>query len=144
MKPEQLFSVCNSLAMVAWIILIFFSFWKKRDTYLFAIVILLFALVYSWLIFSYISPDGFKNFNTLDGVSQLFSNKFLLLAGWVHYLAFDLLTGIYIVNNARKNRINHWVTAPALFFTFLLGPFGWLLYFIIRLVKTKRFIPDNF
>lgn len=144
MKPEQLFSLCNSLALIAWIILLFFTFWKNRDQYVFSIVILLLALVYSWLIFSHITIDGFKNFNTLEGITQLFSDKYLLLAGWVHYLAFDLLAGIYILNNARKNGINHWLTVPALFFTFMLGPVGWLLYFLVRWFKTKSYLSNNF
>ena len=144
MKPERIFSICNSLALVAWIILMFFTFWKNRDVYIFGVIIILFAIIYSWLIFSNISIDGFKNFNTLNGVSQLFSNKSLLLAGWIHYLAFDLLTGIYIVNNARKNGLNHWTIVPVLFFTFLLGPFGLLLYILLRTIKTKKYIQHNF
>lgn len=144
MEPEQLFSLCNSLALIAWIILIFFAFWKNRDVYIFSIVILLLSLVYSWLIFANIGTDGFKNFNTLKGVNQLFSDKSLLLAGWIHYLAFDLLTGIYIIQNARKNNINHWLTVPVLFSTFLLGPFGLLLYILLRTVKTKKYIHENF
>ncbi len=144
MSADQLFSVCNSLAMVSWIVLIFFTFWKNRVNYLFGVVIILFALVYTWLIFSNIAIGGFSNFGTLDGVSKLFSDKYLLLAGWVHYLAFDLLTGIYIVTNAKKNNINHWLTMPALFFTFMLGPLGLLLYFLLRLIKTKKYIQDNF
>lgn len=144
MSPEQVFSLCSGLALLSWIILIFFPFWKTRDQYLFSIIIILFAIIYSWVIFSNITPDDFKKFNTLDGVSQLFQNKELLLAGWVHYLAIDLLTGIYILNNARKNGINHWITVPALFATFFLAPFGLLLYFIMRLIKTRKYISHNF
>ncbi len=144
MSPEQLFSFCNTLAMLSWIILIFFTFWKNRGNYLLSVVIILFALVYSWLIFSNSTIESFRSFNTLDGVSRLFSNKFLLLAGWIHYLAFDLLTGIYIVTNARKNNISYWLIVPALFFTFMLGPFGLLLYFLLRLIITKTYIQDNF
>lgn len=144
MSPEQLFSFCNTLAMLSWIILMFFTFWKNRGNYLLSVVIILFALVYSWLIFSNSTIESFRSFNTLDGVSRLFSNKSLLLAGWIHYLAFDLLTGIYIVTNARKNNISYWLIVPALFFTFMLGPFGLLLYFLLRLIKTKSYIQDNF
>ena len=120
----------------------FFTFWQNRSKYLIGVVIMLFAIVYTWLIVSNIKIDDFKNFNTLNGVSDLFSNKKLLLAGWIHYLAFDLLAGIYIVNNARKNGINHWITLPALAFTFFLGPFGLLLYIVIKSIKTKRYIHD--
>ena len=142
MSPEKIFSLCSTLAMISWIILIFFTFWKNRDRYLLASVIILFCLIYAWLIFSNMSPGTLDSFGTLDGVSKLFSNKTVLLAGWVHYLAFDLLAGIYIVRNARQVGINHWLLVPALILTFMLGPVGLLIYFIMRLFKTKN-ILDN-
>jgi hypothetical protein len=142
MNPDQVFSICNTLAMAGWIILIFLTFWKKRDEYVFGIIIVLFAIIYSWLIFSSIDRDIFKNFSTLDGVSNLFANRQMLLAGWIHYLAFDLLAGIYIVRNAEKNNINHWLTTPTLMLTFLFGPFGLLLYFLLRWTRTRKYLSD--
>jgi hypothetical protein len=142
MNPDKLFSVCNTLAMLGWIILIFLKFWKKRDQFVFGILIMLFAIVYSWLIFSSFDPEILKNFGSLNGVSTLFANKQMLLAGWIHYLAFDLLAGIYIIRNAEKNNINHWLITPALVLTFLFGPFGLLLYCLLRSVKTRRYFPD--
>jgi ABC-type uncharacterized transport system permease subunit len=142
MNPDQVFSICNTLAMAGWIILIFLTFWKKRDQYVFGIIIVLFAIIYSWLLFSSIDRDIFKNFSTLDGVSNLFANRQMLLAGWIHYLAFDLLAGIYIVRNAEKNNINHWLTTPTLMLTFLFGPFGLLLYFLLRWTRTRKYLSD--
>jgi hypothetical protein len=142
MNPDQVFSICNTLAMAGWIILIFLTFWKKRDQYVFGIIIVLFAIIYSWLIFSSIDRDIFKNFSTLNGVSNLFANRQMLLAGWIHYLAFDLLAGIYIVRNGEKNNINHWLTTPTLMLTFLFGPFGLLLYFLLRWTRTRKYLSD--
>ncbi|RYY23882.1 MAG: DUF4281 domain-containing protein [Chitinophagaceae bacterium] len=142
MTPDQIFSICNTMALVGWIILVFLKFWKQRDKYVFGIIIVLFAIIYSWLIFSSFNKDILTNFSTLTGVSQLFDNKNMLLAGWIHYLAFDLLAGIYIIKNAEKNNINHWLTTPALLLTFLFGPFGVLLYFIIRWIKTRNYLAD--
>jgi hypothetical protein len=142
MTPNQIFSICNSLALGTWIVLIFFPFWKNRDQYIFGCIIILLAIVYSWFIFSTINKDIFKDFSTLSGVSDLFANKTMLLAGWIHYLAFDLLAGIYIVRNAEKNSINHWLISPTLLLTFLFGPFGLLLYFLLRWMKTKKFFSE--
>lgn len=142
MTPDHVFSISNSLAMAGWIILIFLRFWKTRDRYVFGIIILLLAATYSWLIFSNISGDVFRNFSTLSGVSELFANKNLLLAGWIHYLAFDLLAGIYIINNAAKNNINHWMISPLLLLTFLFGPAGLLLYYLVRWIRTKNFFAE--
>jgi len=142
MNPDQIFSICNTLAMVGWIVLIFLKVWKKRDQFVFGILIMLLAIVYSWLIFSSFDKEIFENFSTLNGVSKLFANKQMLLAGWIHYLAFDLLAGIYIIRNAKKNNINHWLITPALVLTFLFGPFGLLLYCLLRGVKTRKYFSE--
>jgi hypothetical protein len=142
MKPDQIFSICNSLALVGWIILIFLKFWSNRDQYVFGIIIVLLAVIYSWVIFSAIDKNIFTNFSTLNGVSNLFANRQALLAGWIHYLAFDLLAGIYIIRNAQKNNINHWLTTPALMLTFLFGPFGLLLYFLLRWALSRKYFSD--
>jgi hypothetical protein len=142
MAPDQLFSFCSTLALISWIILIFLPFWKNRDRYILGIVIILFALVYAWLIFSDFDPKIFSDFGSLDGIASLFGDKRMLLAGWIHYLAFDLLAGIYIIKNAEKNGINHWLTTPALALTFLFGPVGVLVYTVIRLAKTRNYFAD--
>lgn len=142
MSSDKLFGLCSNLALLSWVILIFFVFWKDRDKYLVGIVILLFAIIYSWLIFSNFDPGIFRDFETLDGITHLFSSKPVLLAGWVHYLAFDLLAGVYIFRNAKETGINHWITTPALLCTFMFGPFGLLLYFIMRWIKTKQFLRN--
>jgi hypothetical protein len=75
---------------------------------------------------------------------ELFKNRTLVTAGWVHYLAFDLLTGIFIRKNAQKHGINHWLIVPCLLFTFMLGPIGLLLYLLLRWVITKNYFANNY
>ena len=66
--------------------------------------------------------------------TNLFSGKPLLAAagGWVHYLAFDLFIGAWQVRDARVQGISHLLVIPCLQLTFLFGPAGLLLYFLIR------------
>ena len=142
MDPEKIFSLAGIIATVGWIVLIFLPFWKNRDEYVLGFIIVLLAILYSWIIITNFDKDILSNFSTLAGVSELFSNRTLLLAGWVHYLAFDLLAGIYIIRNAAKNGIQHWLIAPILLLTFLFGPFGFLLYTVITWIKTKRMLSD--
>src|SRR6185436_20157970 len=61
-------------------------------------------------------------FTSLAGVRALFSNQWLLLAGWVHYLAFDLFVGSWELRDAQQHRIPHLVMIPCLILTFLFGP----------------------
>ena len=71
-------------------------------------------------------------FASLAAVATLFSNPWLLLAGWTHYLAFDLFVGSWEVRDARERGIPHLCVLPCLALTFLFGPAGWLLYLALR------------
>ncbi len=144
MTPEKIFSLCNSIAMIGWLILIFLPFWTNRDKIITGIIVTLFAVVYTWLVSKSFDPSSLQSFSTLDGVMGLFTNKTMVLAGWIHYLAFDLMTGIFISRNAKSHGINHWLTVPSLFFTFMLGPFGLLMYFLLRLVMTRKYFAENY
>jgi len=68
-------------------------------------------------------------------VGTLFSNPRLSLAGWVRYLAFDLLVGSWELQDAREQGISHLMVVPCLALTFLFGPAGWLLYTILRSIR---------
>jgi len=76
-------------------------------------------------------------FGSLADVAMLFQKRELLLAGWIHYLAFDLFIGAWETRDAQRNGLPHLVVIPCLVMTFLLGPIGLLFYFAIRTAKTK-------
>jgi hypothetical protein len=82
-------------------------------------------------------------FSSLSSVALLFQNRDLLLAGWVHYLAFDLLVGSWEVRDAQRIGIRHYLVVPCLVLTFLFGPAGWLLYLLLRSVATRTVGLDN-
>jgi len=66
-----------------------------------------------------------------------------VLAGWVHYLAFDLMVGVFIVSNAAHYNIAHWILLPCLFLTLMFGPAGLLLYFVLRFFITGDFLTAS-
>ena len=70
-----------------------------------------FVVVYVVLIASHIGDSG-GGFGSLDAVSRLFQNPYLLLAGWIHYLAFDLKVGCWEWRDARLAGISHLFVAP--------------------------------
>lgn len=132
MEPEVLFKICNTMVLPGWVLLIFAPHWKWTkwliNTYL---IPLLLSVIYLYLIITTISSaEG--SFNSLAGVAKLFTNKELLLAGWVHYLAFDLFIGGWEVLDSQKNNLSHGFVIPCLILTFLFGPIGLLLYIIFR------------
>ena len=145
MSPDSIFQACSTIAMAGWLVLLIISpFWSSFDKFLIGIIITLFAIVYAWLIFQVFTPGDFQKFGSLNGVMELFTDKTAVTAGWVHYLAFDLLTGIWIKKNAQKYNIHHLILIPCLLFTFMLGPIGLLLYLLVRLIKTKQYFAANY
>ena len=132
MSPEQLFGALNMLALAAWLLLALFP-GRPLVTRIVAgtAVPALFAAAYIAMIASsWGASEG--GFSSLDGVAALFANRWLLLAGWTHYLAFDLLVGVWEVRDSRDRRIPHLLVVPCLALTFMFGPAGWLLYQLIR------------
>ena len=145
MSPDSVFQTCNTIAMAGWLVLLIISpFWSGFDKFLIGIVITLFAIVYAWLILQVFTPGDFEKFGSLNGVMELFTNRTAVTAGWVHYLAFDLLTGIWIKKNAQKYNIHHLILIPCLLLTFMLGPIGLLLYLLVRLIKSKQYFAANY
>ncbi|HME11131.1 MAG TPA: ABA4-like family protein [Bryobacteraceae bacterium] len=130
MSPDSLFSVCNTLVLPAWLLLLVAPRWRWT-TRVAIIVPLLLATTYLVLIAANFRP-GQGGFGSLEQVARLFTNPNLLLAGWVHYLAFDLFTGAWEVRDAAQLGIRHVLVIPCLVLTFLFGPIGLLLYFALR------------
>ena len=81
------------------------------------------------------------DFTTLAGVMALFDSPGGATIGWIHYLAFDLFVGIQIARNADAHVISRWLQVPILFFTFMAGPIGLLLYLLLRQIKGEN--PEN-
>lgn len=132
MSPDQVFSMANTLALAAWILLAALPGRQWVTGTVTGLVIpLIFAVLYVGIVATtFASADG--SFSTLDGVSRLFGNPWLLLAGWVHYLAFDLLVGTWEARDARDRGVPHLLLVPCLFLTLMFGPAGWLLYRVVR------------
>jgi Domain of unknown function (DUF4281) len=144
MTPDEIFLLCSGIALAGWLLLIVLSpIMPGVDKFLHGIIITLLAIVYGWLIVSSFNPGDMKKFGTLDGVMELFQNKTLVTAGWVHYLAFDLAVGAWIKRNSVQYGISHWMIIPCLLLTFMLGPLGLLLYLLIRVIKTRNYFAAN-
>ena len=133
---ESIFSTCSSLALLGWGLLVFLP--RQRVAHLLAGVAIPLAIsvVYLVLIAQHFGR-GEGGFGSLADVARLFSNPALLLAGWVHYLAFDLFIGAWEVRDARRHDISHLLVVPCLLLTFMLGPIGLLSYWALRSWRTR-------
>jgi hypothetical protein len=142
MTPDTLFAIANTTALLAWIVLIVFQRQRWAGDVVVVFAAVLFASVYVAIIATqWWGRDG--GFGSLDAVATLFGNRWLLLAGWVHYLAFDLLVGRWEAQDAARRGISPWLTAPLLFLTFMFGPAGWLSYIVVRALARSGVPADS-
>ena len=130
MQPETIFSVCNTTALIGWIVL-FAGFQKSWSVSAARWLAMAFAVVYVIVLGAHFGgAEG--GFDTLPAVMKLFTNRWVALGGWVHYLAFDLFTGAWIVSESQRDSLPWWRVLPALPLTFMFGPAGLLLFTILR------------
>jgi len=138
MTPDQVFSIANAVALCAWILLIVLP--RQRWVASVAAPIAmpaLFAVIYVGILATQWKGSS-GGFSSLPDVARLFSQPWLLLAGWVHYLAFDLFVGSWEVRDARERGIPHLAVVPCLLLTFLFGPAGWLAYSCLRVAYRSK------
>ena len=139
MTPEVLFRLANLFALAGWAVLIagivFNRAWlRDRVAGLYWPVAISIGYVIALAIGWGATGGGFSS---LSDVRQLFSGDWTLLAGWVHYLAFDLFVGAWIAGEAERAGVSRWFLIPVLPLTFLFGPAGLLLFQILKTAFAK-------
>lgn len=142
MSPDVVFQIASFLVMPQWLLMIFAPRWSVTQflvrSFLIPVVL---ACFYAYYIFSG-GPMDFSAFSTLAGVKGMFQSggDGGMLAGWIHYLAFDLMVGGVVLRDSQKRNIAQgWIVVP-LVFCFMLGPIGLLVYWLLRSVIIKKLI----
>ena len=137
MTPDQIFSIVNLVALAGWVLLAVLPGrpWVTSLITRAVIPAILAAIYVVVLGLHWGDTDG--GFGSLSQVATLFTSRWALLAGWTHYLAFDLLVGSWEARDARARGIPHWLVLPCLFLTFMFGPAGWLLYMTVRAARVR-------
>ena len=104
--------------------------------------VVLLSTLYTAAILAYFA-DSTGGFDSLDNVMLLFTQPGMVLAGWVHYLAFDLFVGWCIALDATRRSYSRWLIIPCFGFTFMLGPMGLLLYAAVRAAYQFGMVPTG-
>jgi Domain of unknown function (DUF4281) len=132
MTPDTLFQIANPIAMLGWVALVFAPL-SPRIAHLIAALIIpmLMSVAYCALILAHWS-GATGGYSSLPDVMALFTDPHIALAGWVHYLAFDLFVGAWATDRARAARIPHLLVLPHLALIFLFGPAGFLTYYAMH------------
>jgi len=138
MTPDRLFEIFSAVVLVGWLALIAAPLRRGLAIAVARWVAVMLCGGYFAMLAAGLAgpgPPAGASFNSLAGVRLLLSTPEALLAGWVHYLAFDLFVASWQVEDAPAARIAHWALLPCLAFTFVAGPVGLLLYFIIKAAR---------
>lgn len=132
MTAATVFSLASSTAMAGWLLLILAPRWGALIAFIHFVLIGALSLTYAVLVFVYFFRVEGGGFGSIAEVRALFLSDPVLVAGWVHYLAFDLFIGTWIAVEADRRGWNRLLQAPILVATFMFGPLGLLLFYITR------------
>jgi hypothetical protein len=140
---EALFTAANALTLTGWAALLAFPRRRLVTWWICGLGVpgLLSALYVALLAIH--APEAEGGFSSLAAVAALFAMPGVLLAGWVHYLAFDLFLGAWMARHAAAEGLPLWALLPALPVTFLAGPAGLLLFLALRELAVPRRRPQH-
>jgi hypothetical protein len=138
---ETLFEVAG-FALPAWIVLIFLPTWRVTQwlakSALFPVLISIIYLVGIVAIISQSGAGFMRDFGTSEGVVRLLAQPDAAIIAWIHILAFDQLVGLFIYRDNMHHRyVPLVVQSVILFLTLMLGPIGFLTYYLIRAARTR-------
>ena len=140
---ETLYLWVNLGVLPFWLILIFFpssGINKYFVTSIFPIILLsgsyIFALYKSHLS-SYEFLSNFELYLNITYLSNLFTNDLFLILFWIHFVSINLFAGGWMVKDSQKFNINKIIIAFPLIITYLIGPLGIFIYWLIRIFYAK-------
>ena len=136
---ETIFSLSNFLVIPFWFLMIFLPGWTWTGRVVGSVwVVAPAAALYLVLVLPDIAGVLAEVSNPdLPAIAASLGTDAGATVGWVHFLAFDLFVGRWAYLDARARQISPWLMAPVLFFIFMLGPIGFLLYLLLRLVYRR-------
>ncbi len=138
--PAELFGAASTLALLGWAALALGIAVRApilRDRVAGLAVPLAFSVLYAGVVAAnWSAAEG--GFESLAAVATLFGSDWMLLAGWVHFLAYDLFVGAWIARDADARGAPRWLLIPVLPLAFLFGPAGFLLWAMIRAAVPAR------
>ena len=143
MTPDLLFFIANVAITPFWLLLIFAPRWSWTDRIVHSFAIVqVFAFVYLVLAIGHFFRNG-GGYSSLEAVQVLFNDPYALVAGWIHYLVFDLFVGAWEPCDARRLNLPPLAIVTCLLLTFMVGPVGLLAYWILRAIMRKTYSLDE-
>lgn len=136
---ETLFSLSNLLVMPFWLAMIVLPRWRctlRIMSSLWPIVPA--AVLYAVLVVPNLAAILPMLANPeLAAIAALLGTPQGATVAWAHFLAFDLFVGRWVYLDGRTIGLSAWIVSPILFFVLMVGPAGFLLYVLVRLINTR-------
>ena len=134
-----MFSAFSLIAMAGWLALAAGVVLRRpwlRDTLAGTYIPVALSAAYAILIaFFFFGAEG--GFDSLENVQKLFTSPWAALAGWVHYLAFDLFMGARIARGMEEQGLPRWPLVALLPLTFMFGPAGYLAFEVLKAANLR-------
>ena len=139
MTYEIIFNIYNTGILIFWLLLLVFpksKLTQKMTDFPWIPLVIAFGYIYFLGTSDSIFP---VDFSSLSGLTEMFqnSNPRGVAAGWLHYLAFDFWVGCWILRDSQKKGVKHAFIIFPMFFTFMLGPVGVIIYTLVLLFQKK-------
>ena len=135
MSPDVIFNLANMFVLIGWILLFFAPNWKMTQNIVLNGVVLILSVVYLSIFITILPEFSLESFSSLENVKALFQDDMAVALGWVHYLAFDLFVGAYILRKGQAIGMPRWQYTICLPFTFMAGPVGFVIFSIFKQFK---------
>lgn len=138
MDLELIFTITATMSLTGWAALLIYPLAPYVIDKISGILLpILLGLAYAGM-----APVFFSGleggYDSLASVMLLFKSPEAVMAGWIHYLAFDLFIGAWQARDARINGISHYIILPALVLTLILGPIGLIVFMITKFIILRR------
>ena len=140
---ENLYFWVNLGVLPFWLILIFFPSSNINKFFVTSILpILLLSGAYIFALYkSYLNTydfiGNFELYLSISNLSNLFSNNLFLILFWIHFVSINLFVGGWMVRDSQKLVMNKILVAFPLIITYLIGPLGVFIYWLIRIFYAK-------
>lgn len=131
---EQIFLLSNLVVLPFWGIMIIAPRWATGQRVMRSVLVFLpLTALYSWLVLPMLPgllpalarPE-------LSVIATMLNSPSGATVAWIHFLAFDLFVGRWQYHDALQHQIPAWLVRITLICTFMAGPFGLLLYIVVR------------
>lgn len=126
---EAAFLAANTAAFWGWVILLFaprgIAWLHAIPKYLLPLAV---SAAYAAILASQIgSLNAGAGYMSLDGLRALASADAVLVAGWMHVVAFDLFIGAWAAERMDAACFSRLIQVPILLAIFMTGPLGFLI-----------------